>query len=129
MKRFLRLNLGLLFVSILKIVNISLFSRQWPSSKLEITCPPHLREPYEDQFVEVCTSNVSGGGEGLCAKVDIPVGTIVSYYHGVRMKPVDEILFGKATGYAIYLEWDVEAKETSDILLLDFAPQVCEVIV
>ena len=89
---------------------------------MEITCPCHLPDPYEAQLVEICSSSVSGGGEGLCAKVKIPSGTIASYYHGVRMKPVDENIFGVATGYAIYLEWDVEARESSDIL--DIAPQV-----
>ena len=38
------------------------------------------------------------------------------------MKPVDENIFGKATGYAIYLEWEVEARDNSDVL--DIAPQV-----
>ena len=95
---------------------------QWPSTKLEITCPPHLPDPYEEQLVEIFKSSVSGGGEGLCAKVDITAHTLVSYYHGVRMKPVDENIFGKATGYAIYLEWEVEARDNSDIL--DIAPQV-----
>ena len=99
-----------------------LICMQWPSTKLEITCPPHLPDPYEEQLVEICKSSVSGGGEGLGAKVDIPGNTLVSFYRGVRMKPADENIFEKATGYAIYLEWEIEARDNSDIL--DIAPQV-----
>ena len=72
--------------------------------------------------MKIGSSEVEDGGEGLKARVDIPNGTLVSYYHGVRMKPEDENIFGKATGYAIYVEWETEAKKNSDIL--DIPPQV-----
>ena len=49
-------------------------------------------------------------------------GTIVSYYHGLRMKAAEENPFGAPTGYAIYLEWDREKRETSDVL--DISPEV-----
>ena len=51
-------------------------------------------------------------------------GTIVSYYHGLRMKAAEENPFGAPTGYAIYLEWDREKRETSDVL--DISPEVRE---
>jgi len=95
--------------------------RQWPSTKLEVTCPLHLRDPYEDQQVEVCTSQVSGSGDGLRTKVDIPADTLVAYYHGVRMKASDGDIFEKSTGYAIFLEWEIELRKISDVL--DIAPQ------
>ena len=98
------------------------YSRQWPSSREDITCPRHLRDPYEDQLVEVCTSGVSGSGDGLHTKVKIPAGTIVAYYHGVRMKNSDKYLIENNTGYAINLEWDLELRKTSDVL--DILPQV-----
>ena len=49
-------------------------------------------------------------------------GTIVSYYHGLRMKAAEENPFGAPTGYAIYLEWDRERRENSDVL--DISPEV-----
>lgn len=110
---------GLLFPKFEKLSKTEF--RQWPSSRLEITSPPHLRDPYEDQLVEVCTSKVPGGGDGLFAKVDIPAGTLVAYYNGLRMKAGDAKLFEQSTGYSIYLEWDTELRKTSDVL--DIAPQ------
>ena len=46
----------------------------------------------------------------------------MSYYHGLRMKASEENPFGVPTGYAIYLEWDRERRETSDVL--DISPEV-----
>ena len=46
----------------------------------------------------------------------------MSYYHGLRMKASEENPFGVPTGYAIYLEWDREKRETSDVL--DISPEV-----
>ena len=73
--------------------------------------------------MEVCTSSINGSGEGLKAKRNVSAGKIVAYYHGVRMKAQEENPFGsKPTGYAIYLEWDREIRETSDVL--DISPEV-----
>ena len=90
--------------------------------------------------MEVCTSSITGSGEvsreteevlvsdlamslqGLRTKTDVAAGTIVSYYHGLRMKAAEENPFGAPTGYAIYLEWDRERKDTSDVL--DISPEV-----
>ena len=38
------------------------------------------------------------------------------------MKASDENPFGPPTGYAIYLEWDRDKRETSDVL--DISPEV-----
>ena len=45
---------------------------------------PMLRDPYEDALVECRQSNVPGSGEGLFAKADIPKGTVVAFYNGIR---------------------------------------------
>ena len=74
------------------------FCRQWPSTKYEITCPRHLRDPYENQMVEVCESSIDGSGEGLRLKTDALEGTVVAYYHGLRMPAADGHIFGKPTG-------------------------------
>jgi len=58
--------------------------RFWPSTKDDIRCPPLLGDPYESKFVEVKCSKMEGGGEGLFAKVDIPAGTLVAFYNGIR---------------------------------------------
>ena len=46
---------------------------------------PLVTDPYEDRTVEVRKSKVDGGGEGLFAKVDLPKGTIVAFYNGIRL--------------------------------------------
>ena len=85
-------------------------------------CPPHLRDPYEDQQVEVCMSRVSGSGDGLRAKKRLSAGTLVAYYNGVRIKCDDKYLVAYSTGYAINLEWDLERRKNTEVL--DILPQV-----
>ena len=46
---------------------------------------PLVTDAYEQRTVEVRKSDVDGGGEGLFAKVDLPKGTIVAFYNGVRI--------------------------------------------
>jgi len=95
--------------------------RPWISSRDDISCPPHLRDPYEDQQVEVFTSGISGSGEGLQARKKIPAGTLVAYYNGIRIKSGDKYLVEKNTGYAINLEWDMELRKNTDVL--DILPE------
>ena len=72
--------------------------------------------------MEVCCSSITGSGEGLRIRRDVQAGTLVSYYHGLRMKAKEENPFGLPTGYAIYLEWDRDMRENSDVL--DISPEV-----
>ena len=92
------------------------------STRDDIVCPPHLRDPYEAQQVEVCMSRVSGSGEGLQAKRRLRAGTLVAYYNGVRIKCDDKYLVAYSTGYAINLEWDLERRKNTEVL--DILPQV-----
>ena len=105
-----------------ELITFLTFSRQWVSSREDISCPLHLRDPYEDQQVEVCTSGVSGSGDGLQAKKKLAAGTLVAYYNGVRIKCDDKYLVENSTGYAINLEWDMEHRKNTDVL--DILPQV-----
>ena len=51
-----------------------------------VFCPtPHLPDPYESLFVEVKQSHIRNAGEGLFAKVDIDVDTVISFYNGVTV--------------------------------------------
>ena len=84
--------------------------------------PPHLRDPYEDQMVEVCTSSIHGSGDGLRLRRDVEAGTVVAFYHGLRMKAAEESPWGAPTGYGIMVEWDRDKKDTSDVL--DLSPEV-----
>ena len=46
---------------------------------------PLLSDPYEERTVEVCTSGVGGGGEGLFAKRQLEEGDLVAIYNGVKV--------------------------------------------
>ena len=50
-----------------------------------------LRDPYEAKLVDIGESSVSGGGEGLFAKVDLAAGTLVALYNGVRRGPYSAV--------------------------------------
>jgi len=47
---------------------------------------PTTEDPYEALFVEVKQSKISKAGEGLFAKTDIEVGTIISFYNGLKVR-------------------------------------------
>ena len=49
-------------------------------------CPPLQRDPYETKILRVGASRVEGGGEGAYARKNLPAGTVVAYYNGIRMK-------------------------------------------
>ena len=73
-------------------------------------------------MVEVCTSSIHGSGDGLRLRRDVEAGTVVAFYHGLRMKAADESPWGAPTGYGIMVEWDRDKKDTSDVL--DLSPEV-----
>ena len=45
---------------------------------------------------------MDGGGEGAYAKKDIPTGTVVAYYNGIKMKAGEKSPYDE-TGYAIFI--------------------------
>ena len=50
---------------------------------------PNERDPYEAQTVECRPSSIFGAGEGLFMLRPVPSGTVVAFYHGVRL-PEDQ---------------------------------------
>ena len=63
-------------------------------------------DPYEEQWIECKESSVSGGGEGVFARRDIPAGTLVAIYNGLKQGPLppgthpdDWDLCGYSIGY------------------------------
>lgn len=49
-----------------------------------LTPHPLTQDPYEALFVRVATSNIPKAGEGLFAKTDIEVETVIGFYNGYR---------------------------------------------
>ena len=96
--------------------------RQRVSTKTDIGVPPHLRDPYETQMVDVTQSSITDSGEGLQVRTDVEAGTIVAFYHGLRMSAKEENPFGGSTGYSIFLEWDRDKRDKADVL--DLSPEV-----
>ena len=96
--------------------------RKRVSTKSDIGVPPHLRDPYETNMVCVTQSSITGSGEGLQVRADVEAGTIVAFYHGLRMSAKEENPFGRSTGYSIFLEWDRDKRDKADVL--DLSPEV-----
>jgi len=78
-----------------------------PASPATFSRCPLLPDPYEEIFVEVRPSMIANAGEGLFAKIDIDVGTVISFYNGVRVRPGHD--WERPTPYKMVLD------ETSDI--------------
>ena len=68
-------------------------------------CPPLQRDPYETKILRVGASRVEGGGEGAYARKNLPAGTVVAYYNGIRMKAGEKSPYDDS-GYAIFVEWN-----------------------
>jgi len=86
---------------------------RWISTDLRMLCPPHRQDPYESTLVRVAKSEVEGGGEGLYARKNIPAGTLIAYYNGIRMTKEQRTPYGD-TGYAIFVEWAERGRRTGD---------------
>lgn len=47
---------------------------------------PLLRDPYESKMVAVSTSSIPGAGDGVFVLQDVPAGTVIAYFNGIRLK-------------------------------------------
>ena len=63
-------------------------------------------DPYEEQWIECKKSSMAGGGEGVFTRQDIPTGTLVAIYNGLKQPPLppgthpdDWDLCGYSIGY------------------------------
>lgn len=66
------------------VQNIERVYRTDVSGYSVISLTPRDPDPYEALMVRCDVSTVPGGGEGLFAEKDIPAGTVVSFYNGIR---------------------------------------------
>jgi len=77
----------------------------WVSSSNKMRGPPHQPDPLETKMVRVADSAVEGGGQGLFANQDIPAGSIVAFYNGIRMTPEEKSPW-EDRAYSIVVEWE-----------------------
>ena len=56
------------------------------STESSVGAQPLVSDPYEERTVEVRTSAVGGGGEGLYVKRNIVKGELIAMYNGVRTR-------------------------------------------
>ena len=69
----------------------------------------HLRDPYEDQYVEVRKSSLLKANRGLFVKRPVKAGTVVAFYNGARM-PSGESTLRRADRFSTYRidnEWAI----------------------
>jgi len=78
---------------------------------------PLLPDPYEDIFVEVGASRVSHAGQGLFAKVDIEVGTVISFYNGLRVDAGRDSY--KPSPYAMTLDEKIDLDLPEEMTSID----------
>lgn len=77
---------------------------------------PLVGDPYEARAVEVRTSSVEGGGEGLYARRDIKAGEVVAFYNGIRLPYEPGLKEDWATsGYKIFINADHSSGERMDL--------------
>ena len=57
-----------------------------PSDSKTVTCEHLLSDPYETENTLCLPSRISGAGDGLFARRDLPAGAVVAYYNGLRIE-------------------------------------------
>ena len=75
-----------------------------PSDNVSIRCDWKLPDCYESTTVECKESSISGAGEGLFARKDLPPKTIVAYYNGLKVMP-EQNYAPMNFNYQIYVDW------------------------
>lgn len=79
-----------------------------------LSSEPLLRDPYESKMVAVSTSSIPGAGDGVFVLQDVPAGTVIAYFNGIRLK--EKQIFNPMrmfTKKSVYL---VEIGEDDDFL-------------
>lgn len=61
-----------------------------PSTSTRLSSQCLLPDPYEQEFVCVRRSHIPRAGEGLFAKCDIEMGTVLCFYNGIRLEAGSE---------------------------------------
>ena len=79
-----------------------------PSTLHCIPCPWLQEDPYERKVVYARPSKMDGAGDGLFLRRDVPEGSLVSFYNGIRIMPGDNPPF-ESVSYQIYLDWKTTA--------------------
>eukprot|EP00094_Tigriopus_californicus_P006204 TCALIF_05970-PA protein Name:"Similar to setd7 Histone-lysine N-methyltransferase SETD7 (Halocynthia roretzi)" AED:0.01 eAED:0.01 QI:153/1/0.8/1/1/1/5/0/491 len=51
-----------------------------------LSSDPLLRDPFESKMVTVGTSSIPNAGDGVFTLQDIPKGTVIAYFNGIRLK-------------------------------------------
>jgi hypothetical protein len=82
------------------------------SNKTHITATAgsrHLRDPYEEQYIEVRISSLPKAGRGLFLKRPVEAGTIIGFYNGVRMSNFESKIrkADRTSSYRIDNDWAV----------------------
>ena len=79
--------------------------RFWPSTLQKIRCPCLQEDPYERKIVYSGPSAMgAAAGDGLFVRKNIPAGTVVSFYNGIRVLPGEMPPF-RSRSYQILLDW------------------------
>lgn len=75
-----------------------------PSTCSRLSSQCLLPDPYEQEFVRVRPSQIPRAGDGLFAKCDIEMGTVLCFYNGVRILVEEEESREKLDEYRIVLD-------------------------
>ena len=66
-----------------------------PTWKEDVATHNHLchtplqRDPYESKLVDIKESEIPKAGEGVILKTDVPSGTVVAYFNGIKFEKKD----------------------------------------
>ena len=72
----------------IKILREDLTFTYDPSMTVSISRTPLIRDPYEHQNVYVANSKIEFAGEGLYAKRNLPAGTLIALFNGIRQREI-----------------------------------------
>ena len=91
-------------------ITSDLVYRRWVSTNRRVLCPPRQVDVYEERTVYVDKTTLQDAGDGLFARRDLAVDTLVAFYNGVRLGPGEDKI---AIGSLVERGWKYEEQEDS----------------
>ena len=81
-----------------------------PSDSKSVHCERRLRDPFEAENAACAPSEISGAGDGLFARRDLPAGAVVAYYNGLKIEHGEQYSSDSDCNYEIYVDWNFTEK-------------------
>ena len=76
-----------------------------PASSIKLSSNPTLRDPLEEEFLEVQTSSIEGAGQGVFMKKDAEKGSVIGFFNGMIIT-LEDTLRNDTMKHSVHKMWN-----------------------